>query len=46
VPLIASPIQGCVKVLVIMAWVVRRHSEAGVFASRLVDMAGGWGGCD
>lgn len=27
-------------------WVVRRHAETGVFASGLVDIAGGWGGCD
>ena len=26
-------------------WVVRRHSETGVFESGLVDAVGGWGGC-
>ena len=27
-------------------WVVRRHAETGVFASGLIDIAGGWVGCD
>jgi hypothetical protein len=27
-------------------WVVRRHAETGVFASGVVDIAGGWGGCE
>jgi hypothetical protein len=27
-------------------WVVWRHAVAGVFASGLVDIAGGWGVCD
>ena len=27
-------------------WVERRHAETGVFASGVVDIAGGWGGCD
>jgi hypothetical protein len=26
--------------------VVRRHAKTGVFASGMVDIAGGWGGCD
>jgi hypothetical protein len=26
-------------------WVLRRHAGTGVFASGLVDIAGGWGGC-
>jgi hypothetical protein len=27
-------------------WVMRRHAEAGVLASGVVDIAGGWGGCE